>query len=419
VLFVLWTARALAPWDESIAGDVSAAASGEDATVNDDWPFWRGPNRNNHSNGPAPPTHWGAESNILWKTEVPGRGHASPCIVSGRVFLASCDQSSGTQFIVCFDAQNGGLLWRSDLHQGVLPKIHENNTHASATPASDGQRVFAVFANSGELHVSCVDLAGEVVWQKRIGAYRHANGYGASPTVFESVVIIASDNQEEPCILALNRADGEVVWRIERPRSDTSATPIVATVAGRPQLLTNGANAVVSYDPATGDELWRVNHNTEVVANTMTFDAQAVYASGNVPEKHLMAIRADGRGDVSQSHVLWRLNQSNPYVPSPLICGDLLFTVLDGGSVVCREADSGKELWHKRLEGTFFSSPVVAGELIFAVNDDGATFVFRADRQFELVAENELKERCFATPAICGGRLHIRTAENLYCIGTR
>jgi outer membrane protein assembly factor BamB len=266
------------------------------------------------------------------------------------------------------------------------------------------------------LLVSGLNLDGEILWQRRVGGFRHANGYGTSPALFQNLVIVANDNQEEPCLVALDCANGEVAWKTPRPKSDNSATPIVAHVAGRFQLLLNGANAVASYNPSSGEELWRVNHKTEVCANTMAFDERNVYASGNVPEKLLMAVRADGIGDLSDSHVAWRTNQSNPYVPSPLVCDDLLFTVLDSGIVICREAGIGHEVWTKRLGDSFFASPVAAGGMIYALDNSGTTYVLRASRDFERIAENRLEETCFATPAIANGRIYIRSLDHLYCI---
>lgn len=383
-----------------------------------DWPCWRGPDGNNHSSDSRPPVEWSKEKNILWKVAVPGRGHASPCVFGNRIFLASADDSSGTQFLLCYARSDGELLWRIDLHRRSLPHIHENNSHASATPACDGSAVYVVFANAGELDVSAVSLEGKLLWQKRAGGYEHANGYGASPVLFQHVLIVANDNQLEPSLVALDPADGNIAWRTTRPKSDNSATPIIAFVAGRPQLLINGAMAVNSYDPATGEEIWRVAHGTEVAACTVAFDDQHVFASGNVPEKNMLCVRADGRGDVSQSHVLWKTNQLITYEPSPLAVDDYLFAVTDSGLAWCRKADTGDMIWKERLGGTFFSSPVLAAAMIYATSDTGVTHVFRAGPQFQRLAKNDIGERCIATPALCGSRIYLRSEAHLFCIGS-
>jgi outer membrane protein assembly factor BamB len=385
--------------------------------VDEDWPCWRGPNGDNHSCSQHPPVEWSASNNVLWKAAVPGLGHASPCIVGDRIFLASADEITQTQFLICLDRRNGQQLWRVDLGQGKLPPKHEKNSHASATPACDGCFVYLLLANADQLWASAVSVDGKLAWQRSVGDFKHVNGYGSSPAMFGQLVIVANDNEIDPSLAALDRSDGHIVWQVKRPTSDNSATPVVATIAGRPQLLLNGANAVVSYDPATGDEIWRVNHSTEVAACTIAFDDSCVYASGNVPDKFMLGIRADGRGDVTNANVLWSTHEANTYVPSPLICDQLLFVVVDSGTAYCRDARSGEVLWKHRLGGSFFASPVAAGGNIYAVNDTGITYVFRGANSFELVAQNDIGESCVATPVFAGDRLYLRTVSALYCIG--
>ncbi len=313
----------------------------EQSRQDGDWPCWRGPTHDNHSSDPRPPLHWSKDAGIAWRVSVPGQGHASPCISRGKIFLASADDAEQVQFLLCFDQQTGAQLWRTELHRGPLPVINPKNTHASATPACDGRRVYTAFVNSDKLWLSAVDLSGKIVWQKSVGAYKHANGFGASPSLYMRLVIVASDNQAEPTLAAFDCDDGHEVWRAKRPPSDNSGTPVVGEVGGRAQLLINGAHLVSSLDPATGDELWHVNHKTEVAACTMAFNADCVYASGNVPEPLLASVRATGQGDVTETNVAWRTGKSITYVPSPMVVGEYLFTVIDSGMALCYDAASG------------------------------------------------------------------------------
>lgn len=382
----------------------------------DNWPGWRGPQANNHSAATQPPTHWSKDENIAWSVEVPGRGHASPCLWGDQIFLATSDDEQETQSLLSFDRHSGELHWQTQLHHGKLPAIHANNSQASATPACDGESVFVPLVSDDQLWLSAVDRKGAIRWQEKLGGFRHANGFGASPVLYGETVIVLSDNQEDPGLVALARSDGHVVWRTERPNSDNSATPVVARVAGRDQLLVNGAKLASSYDPATGQELWHVTHECEVAANTMASDDECVYASGNVPQKMLMAIRADGSGNVTDTHVLWNLNRANPYVPSPLVIGDRLITVLDNGTVFCRESKTGDEVWKRRLSGNFFSSPVLAGGHVYVVSELGIVYVFDAGEKFKSVAENDVGETCMATPAICDDAIYLRTTTHLVCI---
>jgi len=400
----------------SAAGEDGSAQSDRAAISEDDWPCWRGPRGDNHALDPRPPVRWSETEGVVWKAAVPGRGHASPCVLGDKVLIASADEAASTQFLLAFDRASGDLFWRTDVHREPFPKINPKNTHASATPACDGRRVYAVFAQADRLSVTAVDLSGDIAWQKAVGKYKHANGLGASPVLHGDLVIVASDNPAEPSIVALRTSDGEVAWRTKRTPSENSATPVVGMVGGRPQLLLNGAFGVNSYDPVTGKELWKAAHKTEVAACTMAFDDERVYASGNVPEPCMLAVRADGAGDVTESHVLWKTRRSNTYVPSPLVASGRLFVLIDSGVMFCRELKSGKIVWKKRLGGNFSASPVFAGGNIYATSEEGMTHVFQAAAQYAPVAKNDLGALCLATPVICGGRAYIRTDANLYCI---
>lgn len=392
-------------------------SAAEFSQLSNDWPCWRGPTANNHSRDTSAPVRWSKEDGIIWTAPVPGRGHASPCICRDKVFIASADESTQVQFLICFDRRTGAQLWRTDLHRGSLPLIHAKNSHASATPACDGNLVFQAFVNADQLWISALNTRGHIVWQQSLGPYKHPEGLGASPVLYDNLIIVAKDSETEPALTALRCSDGRVIWRAVRPASDNAATPIVGVVAGRAQLLINGANAVSSSNPATGSEYWRVNHNTRAAACTMAFDGQRVYASGDVPEPTMMSIQGDGNGDVTDTHVLWQTRQSITRVPSPLVVGEQLFVVTDSGAAVCRNAKTGRVLWKHRLGGNFCASPVLAAGNVYATNEDGATYIFRAAEKFELIAKNELDESCMATLAICGGQVYLRTSERLYCIG--
>lgn len=391
------------------------------ATPLADWPRWRGPASNNHAapsadGVEAPPKHWDADGDFEWKTALPGRGHASPCVAGNTIYIAAADEAVGSQFLLAIDRGTGDVVWNTEIHRGPLPTINAKNSHASPTPSCDGERVYVLFAHDEKLTLSAVSLSGTIVWQTDIGAYRHANGLGASPTLHGGLAIVASDNPVEPQLAAVDCRDGRIVWRTPRKASDSSATPIVGQVAGRAQLMINGAWSASSYDPATGDLLWQVDHATEVCACTMAFDDERAYASANVPKSHMLAVRGDGSGDVSMSHVAWETNKSIVYVPSPLCVDNRLYLVTDAGVAFCRDAATGEIKWQHRLGGNFSASPVYADGCIYALNEEGVTFVFRAADEFLPIAENDLGEPCLATPAICGNRVYIRTASNLAAI---
>jgi hypothetical protein len=383
----------------------------------EDWPWWRGPARDGKALGAAPPVSWARDERVRWQMPIAGRGHSSPCVWEDRIFLTTAKPETEEQILVCFSRDGENLLWVRILHSGGFPAMHRKNSHASASPACDGERVFSAFVNHDGLHVSATDLEGDLLWQTSAGPFVSQHGFGASPVVWGSLVIVNGDSDGVGYVAALHRATGKVVWRTPRSGTPSYATPIAGVVAGKPQLLLHGGNEVWSYDPETGAPIWHARGPSEVTAGTMAFGEDLVYASGGYPEKEILCIRADGSGDVTDSRIVWRATRGVAYVPSPLLHTGRLFVVDDGGVVTCFAAATGEVIWRERLRGSFSASPTVAGENIYAVNEDGTTFVFKAADRFELLAENELGAGGFASPVICGGRIYLRSSDTLYCIG--
>lgn len=405
------------------ADDSSPAAAEPIAVADRDWPWWRGRDRNGVAAADQdPPLRWSESENVLWKAPVPGRGHSSPTVLGDRVLLTTADHERQIQSVLCYDRTSGALRWKTDVHQGGFPeKMNEKATMASSTAATDGRYVFVNFLNDGAVYTTALDLDGEQIWQTKISDYEIHQGYGSSPAVYESLVIVSADNKGGGAIAGLDRASGKVIWKQERPSLPNYASPIVLHTAGRDQLIMTGCDLVSSFAPLTGEKLWEVEGaTTECVTSTVT-DGELVLTSGGYPENHISAVRADGSGEI-----VWE-NGMRQYVPSMLARDGYLYTVADAGIATCWNIATGEELWRSRLGGTFSASPVLVGDRIFATNEDGETFVFRAlPEKFDLVAENELGERVFATPAICGDRIYMRVAtrqndeweEMLYCLGT-
>lgn len=400
----------------------------EDATWDDlppvepgegDWPWWRGPTSDGKAaEGQNPPRRWSETENVVWKAKVPGRGHGSPSIWGRRIFLPTAEDDAEVQSLLCYHRETGEQLWKTEIHRGGFMHRHDKNSHASSTPACDGQRVFTAFMVQGGIWITAVDLDGNILWQKKLAGFRSVHGYAASPLIYRSLVIVSADNPGSSFMTALHRRSGKIIWQIRRTNYQNFAGPIVANVCGRDQLLITGPYKVSSYDPGTGDPLWTCEGPTDVAASTIVWGEDVIYASAGYPEKNLLCIRADGHGDVTDTHVVWQVSRkSAAYVPSLLVHAGLLYMVNDGGVLKCFEAETGKVLWRQQLPGGFSSSPVLAGEHIYAVNEDGLLVVFRPGREFRLVAENDLGDGGFATPAICGDRIYLRTLRYLYCLG--
>lgn len=386
----------------------------------DDWPWWRGPQRNGQANPDQnPPLEWSDSKNVAWKSTVPGRGHSSPTVVGQRVLLATADDTAETQSVVCFDRQTGRQLWQTAVHRGGLMQKNAKSSAASSTVASDGERAFINFANRDAVVVTALDLDGKQLWQTRLCDYRIHQGYGASPAIYRNLVIVAADSHAGGAVAGLDRRTGAVVWRHDRPEEPNYPSPIILNIHGRDQLLMTGCNQILSLNPLDGTTLWETKGGTtECVTSTVT-DGLRVFSSGGYPKNHLAAVLADGSGKI-----VWE-TKDRVYVPSLVTASGHLFGVLDAGVAVCWQSDTGQERWKKRLGGEFSPSPVLVGDAIYAANDSGETFVFRADsNKFEQLAANKLGEQAMSSPTICGGRIYLRVAEQvagqrqetLYCL---
>lgn len=391
-----------------------------------DWPWWRGPTRDNHAAPSARPVlRFSETENVVWSVPVPGRGHASPAVVGTRVFLATAIDEDQLQAVVAFDRETGRQLRIREVSRGALPKkIHPKNTHASGTVASDGERVFASFYSSGSVHVAALSLEGEPVWERKLGPFepkKYEFGYAASPLIAGEAVVVVGDQEKEGFLVALDRATGEILWKTDRPNEINYASPTLATLKGVEQILLGGCSRVAAYCPADGKLLWEALDSTPPqTCGTVAWVGDLVFASGGYPSKMTTAVRA-GTGEV-----VWR-NQRKCYEQSLLAHEGHVYAVTDNGIAYCWRAEDGKEMWSERLKGPVSASPVLAGDRIYAVNEQGTWFVFRATpERFESLAENSLGDEVFATPAVGGDRLFARVAfvddegerrERLYCLG--
>lgn len=403
--------------------DVSLPATESLAVARFDWPWWRGSARNGIAAGSEAPVSWTKTDNVVWKVPVPGRGHATPIISGQRIFIATADEEQGIQSLLSFSRKSGHLMWNRAIHRGGLMHMHSKNSQASATPACDGERVYTAFINDGALWVTATDLGGNVAWQKQAGVFNSEHGYASSPVLFRSFVIVAVDSRGVSYLAALHRNTGQFAWKVERgggvsrPGDSSYGTPLVADVAGREQLILSGRSKVISYDPHSGDQFWSCDGPSETTANTVACNGDFVFVGGGYPEKALMCIRADGEGDVTDTHVAWNLKNVTAYVPTPLAVNDRLIIAHDNGTVSSFVAATGEKIWTKRLGGGFSASPVLAGGNVYIPNETGTTFVFKIDDEFELLAENDLADGGFASPVFSNGQLFLRTDHHLYCIG--
>jgi outer membrane protein assembly factor BamB len=387
----------------------------------ENWPGWRGPRGDGTCIEQDVPANWDP-AGALWKTELPGKGHASPIVWGDRVLTATGITDTKERVLLCLDRAAGKILWRQTVVQGPLEKINKENSYASGTPVTDGQRVFVAFRVGDDIVVAAHDLAGgRQLWLVRPGTHTGEWGFSNSPVLYKDKVIIDGDSKGDSFLIALSRDDGRTLWRNNRTNKGISySAPFIRELAGHAQLIQCGDRCVTSFDPDTGRQIWIVDGPSEEFVATPTFSEKAglVYISSSWPKRVLLAIRPDGRGNVTETHIAWQDTKGAPYVPSLIVAGDFLLSVNTGGTAFCYEAATGEVLWQQKL-GRHHASPVLVDGLVFFINDDGQVNVIKPGRKFECVATYELGEPCYASPAISDGKVFLRGFEHLFCIGSR
>jgi len=385
------------------------------------WPCWRGPRGDGTCIEQNVPTNWDA-AGALWKTEIPGQGHASAVVWGDRVCTATALPATKERVLLCLDRTSGKILWQQTVVQGPLEAINKENRHASGTPATDGERVYVAVRVGDDIVVAAHDLAGgKQLWLVRPGTHAGEWGFSNEPVLFKDKVIVDGDSKGDSFLVALSRDDGRTLWHVKRTHQGISySAPLIRELAGRMQLIQCGDRCVTSFDPETGKQLWTVDGPSQEFVATPTYSENAglVFVSSSWPKQVLLAIRPDGSGDVTGTHVAWSDNKGAPYVPSLIVAGDFLLTVNNGGTAFCYEAATGKVLWQQKL-GRHHASPVLIDGLVFFINDDGQVNVVKPGTAFERVAKYELGESCYASPAISDGQVFLRGFKHLFCIGRK
>lgn len=399
------------------------------------WPQYRGPDGQGRSTSAAIPTEWSETRNVRWKTAIHGKGWSSPVILDNQVWMTTATEDGRELWAVAVDRGSGRILHDLKLFHVATPQeAHVFNSYASPTPVIEPGRVYVTFGSPG---TAALDTqTGKVLWERRDLECNHFRGAGSSPIVFGDLLIMHFDGSDRQYLVGLDKRTGRTRWLTERsidfrdlqpngkPKADGDyrkafATPHVVMVAGRPVLVSIGSNAAYGYDPLSGKELWRLEERTSHSTGTrpIVWKDLVIYPTG-FGAQQILAIRPDGRGDVTTTHVVWRIPRGAPAKPSLMLVGDLIFMVTDTGIVSAVEARSGELVWRARATGTYSASPIATSDRVYIFDEDGKTTVFAAAREFRVLAENHLDAGFMASPAIAGNGLFLRTKTHLYRIET-
>jgi outer membrane protein assembly factor BamB len=403
------------------------------ARVDADWPQFRGPDGNGIVERGSLPLTWGEGRHVTWKTAIHGRAWSSPVVLGNQIWMTTATEDGRELFAVAVDKRTGKIVHDLKVFHVDKPQFaHRFNTYASPTPVIEPGRVYVTFGSPG---TAAIDTAtGKVIWERRDFECNHFRGAGSSPILFGDLLIMHFDGSDRQFLVALDKTSGKTVWRRDRsidfkdlgedgkPQAEGDfrkafATPHVATVVGKPLLISIGSKATYGYDPYTGEEIWRLEEHSAHSGSTRPVVGHGlIYYPTGFPQGQLLAVRPDGRGDVSATHVAWKVTRAVPNKPSLLLAGDLLFMISDSGIASAVDAKNGVVVWNARVGGNYSSSPLLANGRVYFLSEEGKTTVIEAGRQYKVLSENQLDDGFMASPAVDGDALILRTRKNLYRI---
>lgn len=403
----------------------------------DNWDQFRGSGEQGHGDSKNLPTEWSEEKNVAWKTPLEGKAWSSPVVWGDRIWVTNADPEGTKLSLICLNKETGKVIYDKVLWKVSEPQFcHAFNSYASPTPILEDGLIYLTF---GAPYTACLKAeSGEVVWKRTDFVCDHFRGAGSSPIIYKNLLILNFDGADHQFVVAMDKKTGDNVWRTERsvdykdldqngkPKRDGDmrkayGTPLVIkTKDGVDVLVSAGAMALYGYEPTTGKELWRVEtigiHSTgcrPVAGHGM------VFATMGYSNATLLAVRPDGKGEVTKSHLSWKYTKAAPKKPSVLLHGDLIFMINDGGIAACVDAKTGEEIWKERIGGNFSASPILVNDRIYLFDEDGKGAVIEAGRKFKLVATNELAAGCMSSPAVSGDLLIVRTKKALYGIRSK
>jgi outer membrane protein assembly factor BamB len=383
----------------------------------EDWPQFRGPRGDGHSRETNLPLTWSESENVRWKVAVPGKGWSSPVLAGNEIWLTTAADGDRSLRVLSFDAATGKMLINVEVFRLTeAVKGHEKNSGASPSVLIEDDRVYAHFGTYG---TACLKRDGAIVWRTQELKFFQVHGPGGSPVLFENLLIFNCDGNDTQSVVALDKSTGRIVWRKPRPSAMAYSTPLVIQAPSGTQLVSPGAMRAVSYNPRTGDELWSVRYGDgfsnvprPVYGHGLVFLCTGFY------QPNLLAVRVDGKGDVTSSHIVWRTARGVPLTPSPILVGDDLYMISDNGILACLDAKTGKEnwrqRWRQRLAGNYSASPVFADGRLYFLSESGETTVIAPGKEYRKLGASTLEGRFFASPGFAPGAIFLRSDTHLY-----
>lgn len=391
-----------------------------------DWPQFRGPGGQGHSDATNLPLTWSETENVVWKVPVAGLGWSSPSIQGDQIWLTTAIDDGKSLHAIALDRATGKTIHDVVVFELADPgAVHSKNSHASPTPLIEDDRVYIHFGAHG---TACLKTDGSVVWKTQELKHNHRHGPGGSPVIYQNLLILNCDGSDLQFVVALDKNTGKEVWKKKREHigedriSGKSSvpmaytTPLLTEINGKIQLLSSGADSIVSYDPLTGDELWWFRYDGYSNVPRPVVGKGHVFISSGYDRPEFFAVRVDGTGDVTESHLAWNMKKAAPLNPSPLLLGDELYLVSDNGIATCLDAVSGEQHWQERIGGNFSASPTFADGRIYFLDEEGKTTVVASGKKFEVLASNQLEGRTLASPAMVDSSIFLRTDTHLYRI---
>ncbi len=387
--------------------------------VAQNWPGWRGPNQDGTTAEKEVPVKWDSVTNVMWKAKVPGIGYSSPVVWEDKLFTFTAIPETRERILLCYDSNTGNLLWQETVLTAPLEDKHKDNSYASGTPATDGKFVYISYLDGKDAVVAAYDFSGKKIWVQRPGKFYSGWGYSCSPRIYNDKIIINGNSPgDEPFFAALSKTDGKILWKVNHTKpANNFSTPIIKEIEGKTQLIFCGNQEISSYNPEDGSINWIVDGPASDFCSSPVYNERnnLVIVSSAWPRRVLLAIKPDGKGNVTDSHVAWRSSEGGVYVPSPITTGDYLFTTMTNGKVHCIDVATGKILWIEE-HGPQYASPVIANGLIYMPNDEGMISVIQPGPEFNRIAQNTIGEKMFASPAISNGKIFLRGDKHIFCI---